>query len=157
MHRSFVQWFYSMVLRQIQEDFMKSISIRHLLFLLFTFFLALALTPIALGQQSSDGKWKASYMTDGSDAREAEIELNGNTGTWMTWPRPNKDKKDACVNRPFPVTVTKTTQGSMTIQMMASTSVAGCKDRSAILESASDGTWSGKLDNGSKITLQRAK
>ena len=136
---------------------MKSISIRHLLSLLFTLFLALALTPIALGQQSSDGKWKASYMTNGSDAREAEIELNGNTGTWMTWPRPNKDKKDVCVNRPFPVTVTKNAQGVMTIQMMASTTVVGCKDRSAMLESASDGTWSGKLDNGSKITLQRAK
>ena len=136
---------------------MQSISIRRLLSLLFAFFLTLALTPIALGQQSSDGKWKASYMTDGSDAREAEIELNGNTGTWMTWPRPNKDKKDACVNRPFPVTVTKTAQGSMTIQMMASTSVSGCKDRNATLEPASDGTWSGKLDNGSKITLQRTK
>lgn len=136
---------------------MQSISTRQLLPLLFTFFLVSTVTPIALGQQSSDGKWKATYMTDGSDTREAEIELNGNAGTWMTWPRPNKDKKDACVNRPFPVTVTKTAQGSMTIQMMASTSVSGCKDRNATIEPASDGTWSGKLDNGSKITLQRTK
>ncbi|MBK9339313.1 MAG: hypothetical protein IPN04_00745 [Rhodoferax sp.] len=70
---------------------------------------------------------------------------------------PQQGQKDACVNRPFPVTVTKIAQGSMTIQMMASTSVSGCKDRNATLEPASDGTWSGKLDNGSKITLQRTK
>jgi hypothetical protein len=136
---------------------MKSISFRDLLSLLLTLLFAFTVTPIALGQQSSDGKWKATYMTDGTDAREAEIELNGNTGTWMIWPRPNKDKKDACVNRPFPVTVSKNNQGVMTIQMMASTNVSGCKDRIATLEPAPDGSWSGKLDNGNKIMLHRSK
>lgn len=113
------------------------------------------LSPLVHAQPGLDGRWNATFTAGGDDQRTAEIRIDGSGGTWTTQPRPNKDKKDPCVGRAFPITVIRANDGKLTIEMKASAELSGCRDRKAQLAPGPAGMLEGLLDNGQPIRLAR--
>lgn len=125
---------------------------RHLLSVLAACLLAIP----AWSQSTLDGRWRVTFSTEGAQDREAAVELQGATGTWTTYARSDKDKKDACVGRPLPLTLTENAAaGKLDLKLDASSAVAGCRDRKATLQRIDEKTLEGTFDNGRAIRLVR--
>ena len=107
----------------------------------------------AWSQSTLDGNWKVTFATEGAEGREATVELKGGTGTWITYARSDKDRKDPCVGRPLPLSIIGDTK--LDLKLDASTAIAGCRDRKATLQRTDDKTLEGSFDNGRAIKLVR--
>ncbi len=120
----------------------------------FPLILAACLAALPAWSQSTlDGSWKVTFATEGAEGREATVELKGGTGTWTTYARSDKDRKDPCVGRPLPLSITGETK--LDLKLDASTAIAGCRDRKATLQRTDDKTLEGSFDNGRAIKLVR--
>lgn len=106
-------------------------------------------------QPSLDGSWRVTFATEGAEGREAMVELKGGSGTWTTYARSDKDKKDACVGRPLPLSITGDASTRLDLRLDASTAIAGCRDRKATLRLVDDKTLEGTFDNGRALKLVR--
>lgn len=118
--------------------------------------LILAACLIALpgwSQSTLDGNWRVTFATEGAEGREATVELKGGTGTWTTYARSDKDRKDPCVGRPLPLSITG--DAKLDLKLDASSAIAGCRDRKATLQRTDDKTLEGTFDNGRAIKLVR--
>lgn len=120
------------------------------------FVVACLLVPPGWAQSALDGNWRVTFATEGSEGREAMVELKGGSGTWTTYARSDKDKRDVCVGRPLPVTIAgDPTAGKLDLRLDASSAMAGCRDRKATLQRTDDRTLEGTFDNGRAIRLVR--
>ena len=117
--------------------------------------LACLFAPPGWSQSPLDGNWRATFATEGADGREAMVELKGGTGTWTTHARSDKDKRDACVGRPLPLSLTGDPAARLELRLDASSAIAGCRDRKAMLQRTDDKTLEGTFDNGRAIKLVR--
>jgi hypothetical protein len=107
-------------------------------------------------QSTLDGHWRVTFATEGAEGREATVELKGGTGTWTTYARSDKDKKDPCVGRPLPLSIAgDPAAGKLDLRLDASSAIAGCRDRKATLQRTDDKTLEGSFDNGRAIKLVR--
>lgn len=109
----------------------------------------------AFAEPELNGEWKAKFATESSKDREATVQIDGLVGTWTTRPRPNKDKNDACIGRPLPMTLADSGSSTVTVRIEASKAVAGCKDRQARLTLVNANTLEGEFDNGRVVQLER--
>lgn len=117
--------------------------------------MTMALAGAAHAQTGLDGRWAVTFATEGSDGREAELVLKGGTGHWTTRARANKDKKDPCVGRELPVTLSAPSASTIGLRIDASQALAACKDRKASLRQVDDKTLEGEFDNGRPLRLVR--
>jgi len=106
-------------------------------------------------QSPLDGNWRVTFSTEGSEGREAVVELKGGTGTWTTYARGDRDRKDICVGRPFPLSLTGDAAAGLNLQLDAAKAVPGCRDRKATLKLVDDKTLEGSFDNGRPLKLVR--
>lgn len=106
-------------------------------------------------QSPLDGSWRVTFSTEGSDGREGAVDIKGGTGTWTTFGRGDRDRKDVCVGRPFPVAITGDPESGLNLRVEAAASVAGCRDRKATLKRVDDRTLEGSFDNGRPLKLVR--
>jgi len=114
-----------------------------------------AVCAIAQAEPELNGKWRATFATEGSDGREAEVIIDGAGGTWMTYARGNKDKRDACVGRALPIVIADSGSSTVSLRIEASKALEGCKDRKARLTRVDAKTLEGEFDNGRVIKLVR--
>lgn len=120
------------------------------------FVIACLLASPGWAQSPLDGTWRVTFATEGSEGREAMVELKGGSGSWTTYARSDKDKRDACVGRPLPVTIAgDPAAGKLDLRLDASNAIAGCRDRRATLQRTDDRTLEGHFDNGRAIRLVR--
>mgnify|MGYP006193241767 FL=1 len=106
----------------------------------------------AWAQSPLDGSWRVTFATEGSEGREALVELKGGTGTWTTYPRGDRDRRDACVGRPFPIAMAGDATTGLSLQLDAK-AIPGCRDRKATLKVVDDKTLEGNFDNGRALRL----
>lgn len=110
----------------------------------------------AWAQPTLDGNWRVTFATEGAEGREAAVELKGGAGSWTTYARSDKDKRDVCVGRPLPVTITGDPgAGRLELNLDAASAIAGCRNRKATLQRSDDRTLEGMFDNGRSIRLVR--
>ncbi len=120
------------------------------------FFTTCIVAVPAWSQSTLDGTWRVTFATEGAEGREAMVEMKGGSGTWTTYARSDKDKKDACVGRPLPLTIAgDAAAGKLDLKLDASSAIAGCRDRKATLERVDEKTLAGTFDNGRAIRLVR--
>lgn len=115
---------------------------------------ASAATVTASAQTPLDGSWRVTFATEGSEGREALVELKGGIGTWTTYPRGDRDRRDACVGRPFPIAIEGDPAKGLSLTLDAK-AIPGCRDRKATLTSVDDKTLEGSFDNGRALKLVR--
>jgi hypothetical protein len=127
---------------------------RHLHRLLFVAAACLAAGG-ASSQSPLDGSWRVAFETEGNEAREGIVELKGGAGTWTTYGRSVRDRKDVCVGRPLPLSVTGDANSTLSLQVDAASAVPGCRDRKATLKRVDDRTLEGAFDNGRPLKLVR--
>ncbi|MBW0168741.1 MAG: hypothetical protein ACT6SF_01320 [Hydrogenophaga sp.] len=108
----------------------------------------------AWSQTPLDGSWRVTFATEGSEGREALVELKGGIGTWTTYPRGDRDRRDACVGRPFPIAIEGDPVKGLSLTLDAK-AIPGCRDRKATLKSVDDKTLEGSFDNGRALKLAR--
>lgn len=107
-------------------------------------------------QSTLDGNWRVTFATEGAEGREAKVELKDGAGTWTTYARTDRDKKDACVGRPLPVSLAgDPAAGKFELRLDAASVVADCRNRKATLRRTDDQTLEGAFDNGRAIKLVR--
>ncbi|MCW5654514.1 hypothetical protein [Hydrogenophaga sp.] len=108
-------------------------------------------------QAPLDGAWRVTFSTEGADGREAQVEIRGQSGTWTTYARSDKDKRDPCVGRALPLTLSGGDGASSALQLRveASSVVSGCRDRKATLQRVDEKTLEGSFDNGRPLRLVR--
>lgn len=106
-------------------------------------------------QSPLDGNWRVTFSTEGSDGREGAVGIKGGAGTWTTFGRGDRDRKDVCVGRPFPIALTGDPDAGLNLRVDAAASVAGCRDRKATLKRVDDKTLEGTFDNGRSLKLVR--
>lgn len=104
--------------------------------------------------QSFDGEWTASFTSGAGNPREVDVRIAGRAGTWALRPRPNKDKKDPCVGRPFPLVLSEGAGGTV-LRVEASAVVSGCDDRTVTLQAVDARTLSGQFSNGTAVMFVR--
>lgn len=109
----------------------------------------------AWSQSPLDGSWRVTFETEGNEAREGSVELKGGAGTWTTYGRSVRDRKDVCVGRPLPLSVTGDAATALNLQVDAASAVPGCRDRKATLKRVDDKTLEGAFDNGRPLKLVR--
>ena len=73
---------------------------------------------------SIDGKWKAKWQGE-SREQEATVVIEKNGGTWQTL---YKNKFDQCIGLKVPISIESLTQKGMTMKLMFTGTVQGCKD-----------------------------
>lgn len=105
--------------------------------------------------QAFDGAWTVSYSSGSGNEREADVKITGTQGTWQVRARPGKDKKDPCVGRPFPLTVTESTAESLAFRVDASATVSGCDDRNGSVKVVDAKTLEGQFNNGRPVKFVR--
>lgn len=106
-------------------------------------------------QPDLTGKWKATFSTEGGDGREADVVVEGTGGTWTTYARGNKDKRDVCVGRALPITLSDGGSSTVSLVVEGSKAVDGCRDRKARLTVVDAKTLEGEFSNGRAIKLTR--
>lgn len=106
-------------------------------------------------QAPLDGSWRVTFATEGSDGREGSVEIKGTAGTWTTFSRGDRDKKDVCVSRPFPIVLTGDADAALNLRVDAASTVQGCRDRKATLKRVDEKTLEGTFDNGRPLKLVR--
>lgn len=106
----------------------------------------------AWAQSPMDGSWRVTFATEGSEGREALVELTGGTGTWTTYTRGDRDRRDACVGHPFPIALAGDAASGWSL-MLDAKAIPGCRDRKARLKRVDDKTLEGHFDNGRALTL----
>ena len=113
------------------------------------------LPALALAQASLDGHWQLSFSTRDGETRQAVVSINGRQGSWTTLPQPGKEKRDPCVGRPFPLTVTVAGPRRVVLEVDFASQVAGCRDRTVTGEWVGAATVAGKLENGKPVGMVR--
>ena len=122
-------------------------------------FLATLLTAASVAawaQPDLSGKWRATFETEGSESREAEVVIDGQAGTWMTYSRGTpKDRRDSCIARPFPIILSSVDSSVMSLSIEASKTVEGCSNRKARITIVDTNTLEGTFGNGRALKLTR--
>lgn len=112
-----------------------------------------AATP-ARAEPELSGRWKATFATEGIEAREADVLIDGLTGSWVACARPSRDKGD-CVGRPKAIVLSDTGTSTVSLRFDASTTPAARKGLKARLTVVDEKTLEGEFDDGRVLRLVR--
>lgn len=118
---------------------------------------AWTLSPLAAHAQDANphnGTWRAAFESNSGAAREGTVVIKDQGGTWDML---MQARNNPCVGRAYPVAVQKATADELVFEIQRSKALAGCKDGSATLRRAADGSLEGEFDEGRKIRLTREK
>ena len=117
------------------------------------------ISTFALAQGTSvyDGTWSATFPDKAGGEREAALELQGTSGTWLLYPRggKGKDRKDPCQGRPFAVTVQSSSPTKMKLSIDEADTILGCGDRNVTLTPIDEKNLQGQFGDGRVLKLVR--
>lgn len=102
-----------------------------------------------------DGHWDVTFSTRDGESREAVVEIAAGTGTWKSLPRSGKEKRDPCVDRPFPLKAVSAAPAQVVLEVAFAATIPGCKDRVVQGKFVDDNVIEGKLENGKPLRLVR--
>lgn len=109
----------------------------------------------AYAQSSLDGEWSVTFSSNDTETREATVKIVGTSGTWVTSARVGKEKRDACVGRAFPLTVSEASADRVVLDVAFQQLIPGCKDRKFTGMLKEVNVLEGKLENGRPARLVR--
>lgn len=112
--------------------------------------LAAACAAAAFAQQPDfhDGKWLVK-IEFGTYRGDADVSLNGTTGTWQR--RAGRRSDDPCVGREMPIVITRATPDELEYRIEASRALRGCPDADVKLKRNGNGAMEGVATNGAKL------
>lgn len=105
---------------------------------------------------SYDGTWSMKGVNANGQSIDSELVLKGDGGTWRFFPVGKQKAKDnACIMKPFPVSVTKSTADELTFHVNGPAVLLGCNEFTATLKRLDANTLDGTTDGQSKLHLER--
>ena len=115
----------------------------------------LLLPLAAMAAPALDGHWDVTFSTRDGESRQAVVEISGGAGTWTSLPRSGKEKRDPCVDRPFPLKVASASPTQVVLEVAFAATIPGCKDRVGKGKIIDDNVIEGKLENGKPLRMVR--
>jgi len=109
----------------------------------------------AQGSNPYNGKWQAKFQGERGGAKEAELVVKDNGGTWRVWGTSHDTKRNPCIGRELPIAVQRASTGELAFRIESSKALTGCTDRSVTLKRVDDKTLEGQFDDGRTLTLVR--
>lgn len=109
----------------------------------------------AQGSNPYNGKWLAKFQGERGGAREAELVVKNDGGTWKVWGTSHDTKRNPCIGRDLPIAVQRASIGELAFRIESSKALSGCTDRSVTLKRVDDKTLQGQFDDGRTLTLVR--
>lgn len=115
----------------------------------------LASIAFAQGSNPFNGKWLAKFQGERGGAREAELVVKDDAGTWKVFGTSHDTKRNPCMGRDLPIAVQRASTGEFAFRIESSKALTGCTDRSVTLKRVDDKTLEGQFDDGRMLTLVR--
>lgn len=109
----------------------------------------------ALAEPELNGRWRATFATQGNEDRQATVTIDGLKGSWRTHARDAQDSRDPCIGREWPLVLSDSGSSTVSLRIEASKVVPACKDRQARLTLVDLETMEGEFSNGRVLRLVR--
>lgn len=109
----------------------------------------------AQGPNPYNGKWIAKFQGQRGGARETELVVKDDGGTWKVWGTSHGTKRNPCIGRDLPIVVQRASTSELAFRIESSKALSGCTDRSVTLKRVDDKTLQGQFDDGRTLTLVR--
>lgn len=104
-----------------------------------------------------EGKWVVRWAGDSGRAREAQLDLQGETGTWrllVASVHRGGARTDPCDAATHPVAVEKATPKVLVVAIQRS-NLAGCRDGKLVVNPAAGGKLEGRMGSGIDVVVER--
>ena len=113
-----------------------------------------AATGSAFAQASGSltGKWHAKYPSPSGVPREANVSIEGDSGTWQVT---SFDKFDKCIGLKVPLSISKATRNGFTLSLAGSKVLKGCPDSVWRLKRVDDKTFDSTFRDGRTLVMKR--
>ena len=116
------------------------------------------LLSVSLGAQQPatlDGKWLASFRSEGGGDRFASLTLSAGGGTWKDSSRGLQGRNNPCLSAAPAVTIQDRSPSGVVFQIGYSKALAGCADRTVTAHLIDPNTLEGTFEDGRPIKLTR--
>lgn len=123
-----------------------------------TAILYFGLLPMCVMAQQAgaiNGSWTANYHTRDSGEREADVVISDKSGSWRDIRKGSQGKKNGCLDKAFPLSVTGETNAQIKIAINSASVIEGCNNRHVTLKAADDNTLEGTFADGRAVKLIR--
>ncbi|MEF7615360.1 hypothetical protein V4F39_15685 [Aquincola sp. MAHUQ-54] len=117
--------------------------------------LVLALSGPAAAEPDVGGTWRATFVSEGGDAREARVVIDARRGTWKERAPGGSAAHDPCVGRVLPLLLIDSGASTVTVEVAAPGRAAGCRARRARLTIVDEAVLEGEFEDGRVLRLER--
>ncbi len=114
--------------------------------------LLMAAPAVAQTENPYNGKWTIAFDGKKTVDLEGSVVIKDTGGTWHIVAQA---RKNPCVGREYPITVTKASADELVFKVNRAETLAGCKDSTHSFKKVDDKTLQGEIGEGRAASLIR--